>query len=87
MANSVINPKSRNSDRKVRSVISFNDGSTWKMISPPESDRNGNPYNCKKLEACNLHFHSRVGIMSNRGTFRQGDPWDCSLLPVMLGII
>lgn len=66
VANTVLNPNERNAARKIGTVISKDDGATWRTISPPYVDREGKPYSCDK---CNLHLHSRVGMISSRGPF------------------
>ena len=55
--------------KEVRTVISFDAGSSWKMIQAPLGDRYNHSYECKLSEGCGLHIHSRVGVLNKRGFF------------------
>ncbi|KAK9765410.1 vacuolar protein sorting/targeting protein PEP1 [Basidiobolus ranarum] len=63
LANQVINAESSgryNSKKKVRTMVSFDDGSTWKPIMAPSIDALGRPINC--YSDCFLSLHSRTDI-------------------------
>ncbi|XP_061106779.1 VPS10 domain-containing receptor SorCS2 isoform X2 [Conger conger] len=45
-------------DGKVTTLISYNKGRDWDLLSPPAMDMNGKPVNCKPPE-CHLHLHLR----------------------------
>eukprot|EP01123_Difflugia_compressa_P004576 TRINITY_DN16016_c0_g1_i1.p1 TRINITY_DN16016_c0_g1~~TRINITY_DN16016_c0_g1_i1.p1 ORF type:complete len:710 (-),score=133.91 TRINITY_DN16016_c0_g1_i1:27-2072(-) len=41
----------------VRSLITFNKGSEWNVLTAPEFDANGQPTNCHVKDGCSLHVH------------------------------
>ncbi|PVV00993.1 hypothetical protein BB560_004607 [Smittium megazygosporum] len=47
---------------KTKTKISFNDGSSWEFINPPQKNANGKEYSCPKsgiaTGECSLHLHS-----------------------------
>uniref|UniRef100_A0A8D0DXF6 VPS10 domain-containing receptor SorCS2 n=1 Tax=Salvator merianae TaxID=96440 RepID=A0A8D0DXF6_SALMN len=45
-------------DGKVTTLITFNKGRNWDYLTPPASDMNGKPTDCK-LPDCHLHLHLR----------------------------
>ncbi|MEE6462552.1 hypothetical protein FKM82_001634 [Ascaphus truei] len=45
-------------DGKVTTLITYNKGRDWDYLSPPITDMNGKPINCKPPE-CRLHLHLR----------------------------
>ncbi|KAJ3412294.1 vacuolar protein sorting/targeting protein PEP1 [Chytridiales sp. JEL 0842] len=57
LANEVTNAKDLGfgSSKKIRTVISFNDGAKWEPLVPPERDVNDHSYNCEKDCFLNLH--------------------------------
>ncbi|CAJ0872512.1 7336_t:CDS:10 [Entrophospora sp. SA101] len=69
LVNVVGNYKDVNRDsfiaKQVKSMISFEDGSTWNFIKPPERDFRGDKFHCDigenknwKTGDCSLHLHS-----------------------------
>lgn len=59
--------------KKLKSKITFNDGSDWSFISPPKEDSEGKSYSCgKSLEKCSLHLHSYSERTDVRDTFSSG---------------
>ena len=60
-------PNVRNAPK--RTVISFNNGGSWELVTPPDYYKNGTPVNCQP-PLCSLHFHmdttsySRLGVYS-----------------------
>uniref|UniRef100_A0A8C8S642 VPS10 domain-containing receptor SorCS2 n=1 Tax=Pelusios castaneus TaxID=367368 RepID=A0A8C8S642_9SAUR len=45
-------------DGKVTTLITYNKGRDWNYLTPPVSDMNGKPTNCKPPD-CHLHLHLR----------------------------
>lgn len=63
MANVVSNAQeveTRGAAKKLRTMITFNDGSSWVPIRPPSEDINGQKIPCdpSNPSLCALHFHS-----------------------------
>ncbi|KAF8649292.1 hypothetical protein AX16_005896 [Volvariella volvacea WC 439] len=63
LANVVANAEDvegRDAPKKIRSVITFDDGSSWSRIKPPSKDYEGKRISCDPDDAdeCSLHFHS-----------------------------
>ena len=63
MANTVTNAQeveTRGVPKKLRTMITFNDGSSWTHIRPPSEDINGQKISCdpSNPSLCALHFHS-----------------------------
>ncbi|WWD19083.1 hypothetical protein CI109_103541 [Kwoniella shandongensis] len=54
--------------KKIRSKITYDDGSSWRRLKAPEKDLNGDDWACdrKDLETCSLHVHS-VTVPHNIG--------------------
>ncbi|CAG8491270.1 16400_t:CDS:10 [Acaulospora colombiana] len=85
MANRVTNPQEVNmgGSKKISSVITFNDGSTWRPLKRPEFDSDGRPYNCDdvarysselglisaQIFKCSLHLHSYTERRDPRDAF------------------
>lgn len=59
IANTVANP-GKDEKKKLKSNISFNDGSQWYYLAPPSVDSEGKKYKCSSLslEKCSLHLQS-----------------------------
>lgn len=60
--------------KKLKSMITHNDGAEWALIPPPEEDALGNPYPCVKEEnkatdKCSLHLHSYTERTDKGATF------------------
>ena len=53
---------------KLKSVITYDDGSSWEPIHPPEKDMHGQNFKCSpsKDDWCSLHLHS-VSVQHNIG--------------------
>jgi len=63
LANIVDNPlevDGRGKDRKIKSMITFDDGSHWAPIKAPSKDADGKDIGCdtNRLSECSLHLHS-----------------------------
>ncbi|THU94129.1 vacuolar protein sorting/targeting protein 10 [Dendrothele bispora CBS 962.96] len=54
--------------KALKTKITHNDGSTWKNLSPPQSDSLGNPYPCDTTN-CNLHIHGYTERIDPRATY------------------
>ena len=50
----------RGTPKKLKSLITFNDGSSWAAMKGPEKDIDGNNVGCdtSNLDVCSLHLHS-----------------------------
>lgn len=59
IANTVSNP-GKDEKKKLKTNISFNDGSQWYYLAPPNVDSAGQKYKCSglKIEKCSLHLQS-----------------------------
>jgi hypothetical protein len=44
--------------KKLKSVITFDDGRSWSPIAPPKLDLDENEINCKVEDGCSLHLYS-----------------------------
>jgi len=56
--------------KKVRSMITQNDGGQWKYINPPGNDSEGKKYKCSNdLEKCSLNLHHYTERSDPRHTF------------------
>jgi hypothetical protein len=61
IANIVDNADSIPSDgtgKKLRSMMTFDDGRTWHAIQPPSTDANNSPLCSGNSDSCSLHLHS-----------------------------
>ncbi|KAI5121770.1 hypothetical protein M0805_009581 [Coniferiporia weirii] len=63
IANVVANPQDvqgRGATKQLQSRITFDDGSTWNRLTPPERDATGESIGCDPSDAakCSLHLHS-----------------------------
>lgn len=85
IANRVINADKAldGEKKKLKSMITFNDGSKWEYITPPEKDSEGKKYECAgdDKEKCSLNLHHYTERVDPRDTFGSG-----SAVGLMLGI-
>jgi hypothetical protein len=63
MSNIVINAKeveTRGASKQLRTMMTFNDGSSWTTLRPPREDISGQKISCDPADTklCALHFHS-----------------------------
>ena len=63
LANVVVNAQeveTRGTPKKLRTMVTFNDGSSWASLRPPSEDINGQKISCDPSDTnlCALHFHS-----------------------------
>ncbi|KAM6497418.1 Vacuolar protein sorting/targeting protein 10 [Amanita muscaria] len=58
----------RGASKKLKTYITFDDGSNWSLITPPSEDNEGKKISCdpKKEKTCSLHLHS-VTALNNYG--------------------
>lgn len=61
----------RGSAKKLKSMITHDDGSDWAYIPAPEKDVNGEPNKCDRsdMTKCSLHLHSYTERRDARDTF------------------
>lgn len=65
-------------EKKLKSVMSFNNGGRFSPLSPPKTDLNGDPFKCS---SCSLHLHSSTTIPN------VGNPFSVSLSPgIIMGV-
>ncbi|KUJ08524.1 Oligoxyloglucan reducing end-specific cellobiohydrolase [Mollisia scopiformis] len=61
MVNVVSNYKDKNfkkDGKKLKTMITHNDGAEWDYLPPPKADEDGKKYGCgSKLDKCSLHIH------------------------------
>ncbi|SCU91297.1 LADA_0F09142g1_1 [Lachancea dasiensis] len=71
------------SEKKLKSKISFNDGSDWSYLQPPERDSEGKSYSCnaKNKEKCSLNLHGYTERKDQRDTYSSG-----SALGYLIGV-
>ena len=76
IVNRVVNHKAaaKGEKKKLRSMITHNDGGRWDYIAPPAKDSEGNAYNkcSKNIEECSLNFHHYTERTDARHTFSSG---------------
>lgn len=73
VVNVVQNPKEafEGSKKKLKTVITHNDGGEWAYLFPPDKDSEGNKYKCpgSSLERCSLNLHGYTERLDYRDTF------------------
>lgn len=73
LVNQVTNIEEANEGRpkRLRTVITHNDGATWGPLQAPEKDAEGRPFNCdvSNAERCSLNLHSYTERRDPRSTF------------------
>lgn len=71
MVNVVANPDKDNEPKKLRSLISHNDGAEWAYIPPPEKTIDGKSTGCsgQGTERCALHIHGYTERKDHRKTY------------------
>lgn len=57
--------------KKLKTMITHNDGAEWGYITPPEKDSEGKSYKCEDsvLEKCSLHLHGYTERRDPRDTY------------------
>lgn len=72
LINIVANPDEvdKGASKKLKSMITHNDGAEWALIPPPKQDSDGAKYPCSgDLEKCSLHIHGYTERKDPRDTF------------------
>ncbi|CCD23326.1 type I sorting receptor NDAI_0B02910 [Naumovozyma dairenensis CBS 421] len=66
--------RTKNADKKLKTKITFNDGSDWTFLKPPARDSEGKKYNCKSnsLSSCSLNLHGYTDRTDIRDTYSSG---------------
>ena len=70
----------RGSGKKLRTMITHNDGAEWSLIKAPQNDPDGNSYDCRtdNIADCSLHLH---------GYTERRDPRDVYSSPSAVGLM
>lgn len=57
--------------KKLKTMITHNDGAEWSLITPPSKDSDGKSFNCDDsiIEKCSLHLHGYTERRDPRDTF------------------
>ncbi|KAI9677925.1 MAG: vacuolar protein sorting/targeting protein PEP1 [Trizodia sp. TS-e1964] len=56
--------------KKLKTMITHNDGAEWQLLSPPEKDAQGKEYECEGgLEKCSLNLHGYTERKDPRNTY------------------
>lgn len=71
------------SAKKLKTMITHNDGAEWGLLTPPETDSENQRYECagKALDACSLHLHGYTERRDPRDTYSS-----MSAIGLMVGI-
>ncbi|KAA8644881.1 vacuolar protein sorting/targeting protein PEP1 [Aspergillus tanneri] len=72
--------------KKLKTMITHNDGAQWMFLPPPARDADGNEFNCsvtdgKGTDDCSLHLHGYTERKDERDTFSSG-----SAIGLMMGV-
>ncbi|KAL4783874.1 hypothetical protein BJX76DRAFT_328747 [Aspergillus varians] len=88
MANIVSNVDelSGGASKKLRTMITHNDGGEWTLLTPPAKDADGEKFSCSVVEgegtdSCALHLHGYTERIDPRDTFSSG-----SAIGLMMGL-
>jgi photosystem II stability/assembly factor-like uncharacterized protein len=60
--------------KKLKSMITHNDGAEWELMAPPAKDQDGNKFSCVRenhvaSDKCSLHVHSYTERFDKHATF------------------
>ncbi|KAF2088167.1 glycosyl hydrolase [Saccharata proteae CBS 121410] len=69
--------------KKLKSMITHNDGADWSLLAAPEKDLDNNAYSCasKGIKECSLHLHGYTERRDPRDTFSSA-----SAVGLMMGV-
>ena len=85
MVNTVDNYDSKDYEKegkKLRSLITHNDGAEWGYLSPPDKDSEGNSFGCSGgIEKCSLNIHGYTDRKDKAHTF-----YSTSAIGLMIGV-
>ncbi|KAF8468863.1 hypothetical protein BDZ91DRAFT_847692 [Kalaharituber pfeilii] len=78
-----VDETNKGAKKKLKSMITHNDGGAWSYLSPPEKDAEGKGYGCdiKDLDKCSLNLHGYTERKDPRDTFSSG-----SAIGLMIGV-
>ena len=70
-------------EKQLKTKITFNEGSDWNFLKPPQKDSEGKKFPCnpKSLDKCSLHLHGYTERKDIRDTYSSG-----SALGMMFGV-
>jgi Sortilin, neurotensin receptor 3,/Sortilin, neurotensin receptor 3, C-terminal len=75
----------KGSEKKLKSMITHNDGAQWTLLPPPAKDSEGKSYSCgsdgKATDKCSLHLHGYTERRDPRDTFASA-----SAIGLMFGV-
>ncbi|KAG5518984.1 hypothetical protein PMAC_002515 [Pneumocystis sp. 'macacae'] len=71
ITNVVVNAKDviKGAPKRIKTLVTYNDGGEWVYLTPPDKDSNGNKYCTGKLEMCSLNLHGYTERIDFRNTF------------------
>ncbi|KAG4303712.1 hypothetical protein PCK1_000230 [Pneumocystis canis] len=64
-----VNDVIKGATKRIKTLITYNDGSEWSYLTPPKTDSNGNRYCTGELEKCSLNLHGYSERTDFRNTF------------------
>jgi len=65
-----VDTKDRSTGKKLKTMMTHNDGAEWDYISPPTADSEGKKYDCSSsIEECSLHIHGYTERFDKSHTF------------------
>ncbi|OLL21991.1 Vacuolar protein sorting/targeting protein 10 [Neolecta irregularis DAH-3] len=68
--------------KKLKTMITHNDGGEWTFLTPPKKDAQGNSFECSGgLEKCSLNLHGYTERKDERDTYSSG-----SAVGLMMGV-
>ncbi|RIA92294.1 hypothetical protein C1645_765456 [Glomus cerebriforme] len=73
-----VNEVNMGNNKKLKTMITFNDGATWKFLNRPEHDSDGRKYKC---DDCSLHLHGYTERRNPRDSFSSS-----SAIGLMMGV-
>ncbi|RDH29159.1 hypothetical protein BDQ94DRAFT_182663 [Aspergillus welwitschiae] len=80
-----VNKLSDGEPKKLRTMITHNDGGQWTLLSPPNKDAEGKDFGCsvegEGVPGCSLHLHGYTERRDERDTFSSS-----SAIGLMLGV-
>ncbi|KAL4915432.1 hypothetical protein BDW62DRAFT_203620 [Aspergillus aurantiobrunneus] len=81
-----VNELSGGTPKKLRTMITHNDGGEWTLLAPPTKDAAGEKFSCsvaegKGTDGCALHLHGYTERIDPRDTFSSG-----SAIGLMMGL-
>ncbi|KAF9889489.1 vacuolar protein sorting/targeting protein PEP1 [Aspergillus nanangensis] len=67
----------KETDKKLKTMITHNDGAQWSLVPPPAKDADGKGFSCSVVDGkgtadCSLHLHGYTERKDERDTFSSG---------------